>query len=104
MNERISIYIGTTPTIELQLNIALDAIESLIISFKQGSKLAIEKNMSACKKNGNVLSLTLSQEDTLKFKPGRIQAQVKVKTKGNNVLASPVYVMDAKGVINTEVM
>lgn len=104
MSERISIYIGTTPTLEMQLNIALDAIEQLIISFKQGSKLALEKHLSDWKKNGNVLLLTLSQEDTLSFKPGCIQAQVKVKTKGNNVLASPIYVMDAKGTINAEVM
>lgn len=60
---------GTTPTItvEIPTEIDLSQFETMIISLKQlGRK--VEKRNESILKNGQLLSITLTQEETLAFK------------------------------------
>lgn len=60
-------YRGTTPTLTFTLPFECSTITLLNIAFSQQGKLVLEKELSDCAVEGNKLTVTLSEEDTLKF-------------------------------------
>ena len=62
---------GTTPTLSIKLNQAVP-FDTLYVTFAQGEKIVLERNLSQVDVettiDETVISLTLTQEDTLELK------------------------------------
>lgn len=58
---------GTTPTLFYEPDVDITSANKLTIAFTQDNKLIFKKQLSDCKIEGNVVSVRLSEEETLKF-------------------------------------
>lgn len=61
-------YRGTTPTFIFKLPIAADTLTIASIAFCQSGRDMIVKTLSDCNIDGNTLSVTLTEEETLGLK------------------------------------
>jgi hypothetical protein len=82
MNEIVR---GTTPTISFGLPFSTGLLSTAFVTVKQRDKTLIEKELSDCQCDGNILTTQLTQEDTLALKIG-VPAQIRlvVKTTGGD--------------------
>lgn len=87
---------GTTPTLTFTLPINSSSIECLYITFCQKNEIIIEKNINDCELSDDILKVTLSQKDTLAFKVGAIDIQIRLKTIDGSAMASNVVVADIR--------
>lgn len=58
-------YRGTTPTLKFTLPFSCDDITLCSVAFAQGGNVVLEKRLDDCSLEGNVISVTLTEEDTL---------------------------------------
>lgn len=79
---------GTTPTIKYNLTIDTSTIVDCIISFKQFNCEVFNKTFEDVQIQENVIRVSLTQEETISFTPGKLLTQIKVKTQENKVYAS----------------
>lgn len=56
---------GTTPTLNFTLPFECSTLTACSIAFAQDKVVVLEKTLGDCQMNGNVLSVELTQEDTL---------------------------------------
>lgn len=90
---------GTTPTLKICLNgIAPEKLKSIYVTMKQ-ENTEITKENDQIVKEENVLSVSLSQEDTLSFKGGMVSVQVRALTVDGIAVASPI-----KNVVVSEIL
>ena len=61
-------YRGTTPTFTFTLPIECETISMLSVAFKQGGELLFERGLPDVTMSGNVLSCTLTEEETLQLR------------------------------------
>lgn len=91
-------YRGTTPTFTLQLNSDLDltSMEQIWVTFKNKSaEVTYEKDDVAVDAETSTITITMSQEDTLKFQTcgvlqGKVEVQVRLLDDGHIAYASNV--------------
>ena len=80
---------GTTPTLSFELPFDASEAESLYITISQRyENIMIDKSLDDCSIDGTIVTVTLTQEDTLKLiadKPVFIQVRV---VKGGTAMAS----------------
>ena len=97
---------GTSPTILLKLiGMELNKIETVYVTLRQGKR-------KITKSNSNVdvtiteegIELYLSQEDTLDFKPGEVQIQVRGLTKDEVAFATDIVAMDMGDILQEGVI
>lgn len=82
---------GTTPTLEFTLPFDTDILAEAWVTMAQNKEVVLDKQMSECQCSGNVLTVKLTQEDTLALKCNcLVEIQVRVKTKEGEALASEV--------------
>lgn len=84
---------GTTPTLEFTMPFDTSLIAELYITITQNGATALEKTLSDCNCNDTSVSLTLTQEDTLRLeqKPhSNGEMQIRVRTVAGEVLASNI--------------
>jgi hypothetical protein len=84
---------GTTPTLEFTMPFDTSLIAELYITITQNGATALEKTLSDCNCNDTSVSLTLTQEDTLRLeqKPySDSEMQIRVRTVAGEVLASDI--------------
>ena len=84
---------GTTPTLEFTMPFDTSLIAELYITITQNGATALEKTLSDCNCNDTSVSLTLTQEDTLRLeqKPySDSEMQIRVRTVAGEVLASNI--------------
>lgn len=80
---------GTTPTLTLTLSNELD-FESYFVTFKQEGFTVIEKTEETSTREGAVITVQLTQEDTLRLKDG-IAVEIQVRGKiGENAYATKI--------------
>lgn len=92
-------YRGTTPTITFTLPFEAAKIDAMFITFAQketpyakDSIVIFEKSLADCKAFGNEISLTLTEEDTLRLK-SREDVEIQIRAASGEIkMASPVYV------------
>ena len=73
---------GTTPTYIMTFQTGVGAqIEEIILTFKQnyGASLSLYLSKQQIALNGDVATCTLTQEQTLAFRNGKLTRQLKVK-------------------------
>lgn len=96
---------GTTPTHTFHLPIDTSTIKEIRITYRQNSRIILEKTEADVEMDGSAVQFTLTQEETLKFShKSRVQLQVKVLTNGNVVLASPIKDLNVSEILNDEVL
>lgn len=84
---------GTTPTLEFTMPFDTSLIAELYITITQNNATALEKTLSDCNCNDTSVSLTLTQEDTLRLeqKPySDSEMQIRVRTVAGEALASNI--------------
>ena len=84
---------GTTPTIKYKIGLDTSTIVECVISFKQANIELFQKTYDEVEFSANDVSVTLTQEETLGFKAGKLFTQIKVKTQEGKVYASPIIEM-----------
>ena len=84
---------GTTPILEFTLPFDCSLLTEIYITFAQYGTTVLEKSMADCTCSGTLITLSLSQEDTLKMKQDRMaiaEVQLRVRTKDGSALASNI--------------
>lgn len=95
---------GTTPTIQITINdIDLNEMQNIFVVFEQNGYI-LKKESSDLDIEGNVISVLLSQEETLNFKEGTCNIQLRMITKGGVAIASPIKTTKVYRVLNKEVI
>lgn len=95
---------GTTPTIQITINdIDLNEMQNIYVVFEQKGYI-LKKESSDLDIEGNVISVFLSQEETLNFKEGTCNIQLRMITKGGVAIASPIKTTKVYRVLNKEVI
>lgn len=95
---------GTTPQLTFTLPEAI-SITALYITFKQGDTVAFEKTLDDVSVDGKVITLTLTQEDTLRLNaPHAVQIQLRLKDTAGNALASEIIRTDAETILKEGVI
>lgn len=96
---------GTTPTHIFTLPFDTDTVADLRVSYAQNCGEILVKNLDDVTLSGNTISVTLTQEDTLKFDHNkRAMAQIKVKTHAGDVMSSDVITVVVERSLNDEVL
>lgn len=95
---------GTTPTIQITINdIDLNEMQNIYVVFEQNGYI-LKKELSDLDVEGNIISVLLSQEETLNFKEGTCSIQLRMITKGGVAIASPIKTTKVYRVLNKEVI
>lgn len=95
---------GTTPTIQITINdIDLNEMQNIYVVFEQNGYI-LKKESSDLDIEGNTISVSLSQEETLNFKEGTCNIQLRMITRGGVAIASPIKTTKVYRVLNKEVI
>lgn len=95
---------GTTPTIQITINdIDLNEMQNIYVVFEQNGYI-LKKESSDLNIEGNIISVSLTQEETLNFKEGTCNIQLRMITKGGVAIASPIKTTKVYRVLNKEVI
>lgn len=97
---------ATTPTHSFELPFNYEEfVSKILITYKQGDKIVLEKTENDITFDGNVVSFEFTQEETLLFdKDIMVDIQVRVLTKGGQSLASQVWHKPIDDVLNDKVL
>lgn len=95
---------GTTPILQITVNnIDLADMEHIYVVFEQNGNL-LKKSMTDLKVENNVISVLLTQEETLSFKNGNCNIQLRMVTYDGIAMASPIKTVNVYSVLNKEVI
>ncbi len=82
---------GTTPTLEFELPFETSLLTEAWITFSQSGKTVLDKKLTDCACDDRMLSVRLTQEETLALDCGCLtEIQLRVKTLDGNALASDI--------------
>ena len=97
---------GTTPTIILTLNkVDLTSLKSVYVTFCQYGKMITKKNGDeGVAITEHSVSVSLTQEETLRLTPGTVEVQLRGLTKGGDAFATNVATVVVKEVLLEEVI
>nr|DAE51162.1 MAG TPA: hypothetical protein [Caudoviricetes sp.] len=97
-------YRGTTPTMVLTVEgISEIDIDKLYLSLRQFGN-TIEKTLEDVKLVGNVLYCTLTQEETLSLFEGKVELQIRIKSKSNVAYATNKIQVDVQDILKEGVI
>lgn len=82
---------GTTPTHTFNIPFDVAIIDKIRITYAQCDKVVLVKSKDDCRMDGTVISLKLSQADTLMFEGNKVVSiQLTVVTTGGDCLKSDI--------------
>lgn len=83
---------GTTPKLDFRIPMDVSNIKVLYVTFSQNEKIILDKELSDFSvSDSNILSLTLTQDDTLAFKHNLpVELQVRCRLRDGTALASKI--------------
>ena len=95
---------GTTPTLTFKLPFDCSDIDILNISFAQYNTVVLEKDFYDCDIKGKEISVTLTEDDTLKFDCGE-HAEIQIRVGiGEQRLASQIMKMSVDRVLKDGIL
>lgn len=103
-------YRATTPKHIFTLPIPTSSCKDILITYAQNNKIVIEKHKddgaipSGMVLDGDDVIITLTQEETNKFKEKTATAQIRVLTNGGKVCASKRFTISVKGVDDDQIL
>ena len=94
-------YRGTTPTLTFQLPIDTGSITALSVAVAQAGQVKIEKTLPDVLLDGNVVSCTLTEAETLSLTAGTgIDAKIQLRVGvGEQRMASQVFVVPVERIL-----
>ena len=96
---------GTTPTHVFTLPFDTDLVKKVKVIYAQDDEIIVTKESAACECAGNVVTVKLTQEETLKFNCKKsVQIQMRILTKGGDALASEIKLVDVEKCLESEVL
>lgn len=96
---------GTTPIHVIKVPVSTVKIKDLIITYKQGKNVILEKRINDVEFGDKSVKLKLTQQETLLFSARTVASgQIKIKTVSNDVWASKEFQFAVYDVMNVEVM
>ena len=96
---------GTTPTHTFKIPLDAGGLKSVMVIYAQNNVEVFRKETADCTLDGNSISVTLTQEETLKFNHrNHVQIQLRLLTDRDEALASDIKVVDVKECLNSEVL
>lgn len=91
---------GTTPKLEFTIPFDTDQLAEAYITISQKGGVVIDKPLSEIICDGNVMSLHLTQEETLKLKADSIaEIQIRVRTNSGEALASNIIQVSTERIL-----
>lgn len=84
----MSLHRGTTPINIFRTDVDLTNASVLFITYMQNGKVVLEKDIREVKINKEVITVYLSQKETLLFNEGIITIQIRVKFPDGSSIAS----------------
>lgn len=90
---------GTTPTNIFRIDVDLTNASVLFITYKQNGKVVLEKSIDEVKIQKNIVSVYLSQKDTLLFTEGIVTIQIRAKFSDGSVIASSLIRTNAREIL-----
>lgn len=95
---------GTTPTNTFTVDVDLTTAIAVFVTYKQGDRLLVEKDIGDLDITATKVEVALSQEDTLAFAQGSVQIQIRAKfgdgaAIASNIIVAPVDQILKDGVI-----
>ena len=96
---------GTTPLLRFVLPFNADLLDTTYITMIQDGETLIEKTLEDCEKTENVLSVRLTQEETLKLESGRaMEIQVRARLKSEEAVASQIVMVPVDRILKDGVI
>ena len=94
-------YRGTTPTLTFRLPIDTGSITVLSIAVAQGRQVKIEKTLSDVHLDGNVISCTLTEDETLSLTAGAsVEAKIQLRMGvGEQRMASQIFTVPVERIL-----
>lgn len=85
---------GTTPTLKIKVNgIDIGQFANMYVTFSQGDIEVTKTNEDIDIEPDNILSIWLSQEDTLAFSRGHVDLQLRATTNSGVAVASGIKML-----------
>ena len=96
---------GTTPTLEFTIPFDTSELAEAFVTLAQNDTIILDKALNDCKCDARMLSVKLSQEDTLKLSCDcKTDIQVRVRTKAGDALASDIVRVDTEKILKDGVI
>ena len=94
-------YRGTTPTLTFRLPIDTRSITVLSVAVAQGRQVKIEKTLSDVHLDGNVISCTLTEDETLSLTAGAsVEAKIQLRVGvGEQRMASQIFTVPVERIL-----
>ena len=98
-------YRGTTPTNIFTSELDLSTADVVYISYKQLGKVLVEKTKSDITFGDGTMSVTLTQEDTLKFSEDKeVYVQIRARFIDGRAVASNIIQTPAQAILKDGVI
>lgn len=94
---------GSTPTHTFNCKLDPELIHKVRILYSQNNVLVLKKEDSDCIKDGQKVVVKLTQEDTLTFKEGKVEIQLRVLTSTGESIPSKIHVVPVSKLLENEV-
>lgn len=86
---------GTTPDLKFTLPFDTAVLAECWVTLAQRGRVIINKTLSECKTEGKVLTVSLTQEETLKFDESRqIEVQLRARDSAGHAYRSQIFTAD----------
>lgn len=91
---------GTTPTHIFNTNVDLTEAVALYVTYKQGGRVVIEKDISECEVTSTNVTTKLTQADSLKLNETQtVEMQIRARFSDGTAIASNIMESDAGRVL-----
>lgn len=91
---------GTTPTHIFNTNVDLTEAVALYVTYKQGVRVVIEKELSDCEVTSESVTVKLTQADSLQLNEAQaVDIQIRAKFSDGTAIASNIIKTDAERVL-----
>lgn len=96
---------GTTPKLEFTIPFDTSELAEAFVTLSQNDTVIIDKTLSDCKCDVHMLSVRLTQEETLKLScNSRTDIQLRVRTKAGDALASNIFTVSTYKILKDGVI
>lgn len=96
---------GSTPTHKFVLPFAVDQVDEVEITYQQKDEEILKKYKKDCVLEDRTVSVTLTQEESFEFTEDvNVEIQVRVLTKGGEVLPSNIICVSCDRCLSDEVL
>ena len=92
-------YRGTTPTNVFRTDVDLENASVLFVSYKQNGKVVLEKSLEDVSIKKTLVTVNLTQKETLLFQDGIVTIQIRAKFPDNTAISSNLIRTSAEEIV-----